>query len=149
MIFSALAIIILICVLVAGSIQFFPIPGSSTVLGTVIALLLSIATFGFALYAYLDIAKAQPWGIRFYYIFKIVSLVVSILAFIVASTKGADEIASLVFSSLISLYVIWCIWSLNEALTTGGKAAEDAGFNVEEAGESSPLLAQKGEREYV
>jgi hypothetical protein len=64
MIFSAIGIIVLCCVLISGSIKFFPIPGSSTVLGTVIALLLSIATFGFALYAYLDIAKAQPWGIR-------------------------------------------------------------------------------------
>jgi hypothetical protein len=65
MIFSALGIIILLCILVAGSIKFAPIPGSSTVLGTVIALLLSIATFGFALYAYLDITKAQAWGIRY------------------------------------------------------------------------------------
>jgi hypothetical protein len=69
---------------------------------------------------------------RFYYIFKIVSLVVAILSFIVASTKNSDEIGSLVFSTLISIYVIWCIGSLHEALMTGGKTAEDAGFNVVE-----------------
>ena len=100
------------------------------------------------------------------------------------TSRRVEEISSLVFSSLVSLYVIWCIWSLHEALMIGGKAAEDAGFNADEvahppilpssairdkmmkllpslfeagndaappvqAGESSPLLDQKGKNHDV
>ena len=36
----------------------------------------------------------------------------------------------LVASTLIYLYSIWCTWSLHKAVLIGGKAAADAGYNI-------------------
>ena len=47
-------------------------------------------------------------------------------------SHSASDVGSLLVSTLISAYIIWCIWSLHEALMQGGKAAEDVGFSVDQ-----------------
>jgi hypothetical protein len=94
-----------------------------------------------------DIRKAEPQGIRYYYMFKIVSLALSLLVFMLTSDWTSPEILNLFLSTTISLYCIWCIWSLHEALMLGGEAAAKAGFTPEEASQSSPLWAESKKNE--
>uniref|UniRef100_A0A7S0MP06 Uncharacterized protein n=2 Tax=Cryptomonas curvata TaxID=233186 RepID=A0A7S0MP06_9CRYP len=121
--------------------------GAFTMFSLFIVLLLSCAEFGFALYAFTDIRKAEPLGIRYYYMFKLVSLGFSLFVFILTTTWTTPEIFNLLISVLFSLYCIWCIWSLHEALMLGGEAAAKAGFTVEEAGENSPLFNSESKQE--
>lgn len=129
--------------------------GAFTMFSLFIVLLLACAEFGFALYAFSDIRKAEPLGIRYiifsfslvegqvlrlvdlilvryYYMFKLVSLGFSLFVFILTTTWTTPEILNLLISVLFSLYCIWCIWSLHEALMLGGEAAAKAGFTPEE-----------------
>ena len=71
--------------------------------------------------------------------FKVVSLGLSLLVFMLTSDWTSPEILNLFLSTTISLYCIWCIWSLHEALMLGGEAAAKAGFTPEEASQGSPL----------
>ncbi len=64
--------------------------------------------------------------------FKVVSLIFSLLVFLLTTTWTTPEIFNLLISVLFSMYCIWCIWSLHEALMLGGDAAAKAGFTVEE-----------------
>ena len=159
MIFSVIAVVSIIFYMIVGGVgaSSLPIVGASSLIGELVAILMSCLSFGCALYAFIDIQRAETWGLRcgrkcrkqnhyslifsgrVYYIFKIISLVVSILVFIFIS-HGFSDIGSLIFSSLISAYVIWCIWSLHEALMLGGKAAEDVGFSKDQV--TSPSIAQ-------
>eukprot|EP00286_Rhodomonas_abbreviata_P008340 CAMPEP_0181319656 /NCGR_PEP_ID=MMETSP1101-20121128/17694_1 /TAXON_ID=46948 /ORGANISM="Rhodomonas abbreviata, Strain Caron Lab Isolate" /LENGTH=198 /DNA_ID=CAMNT_0023427283 /DNA_START=9 /DNA_END=605 /DNA_ORIENTATION=+ len=116
--------------------------GAFTLLALLIILILNLAEFGFALYAFSDIRKAMPDGIRYYYMFKLFSLGMSLLVLFLTSDWTSYEIFNLFITTGSSLYFIWCIWSLHEALMLGGAAAEKAGFNRDEASQSSPLLRQ-------
>jgi hypothetical protein len=60
--------------------------------------------------------------------FKIVSLGLSLLVFMLTSDWTSPEILNLFISTALSLYCIWLIWSLHEALMLGGEAAAKAGF---------------------
>lgn len=51
---------------------------------------------------------------RYYYMFKLASLVLSLFIFFLTSYWTSPEILNLVISVSISLYCIWCIWSLRE-----------------------------------
>ena len=113
--------------------------GAYTMFALIVVLLLTAAEFGFALYAFSDIRKAEAQGIRYYYMFKVVSLGLSLLVFMLTSDWTSPEILNLFLSTTISLYCIWCIWSLHEALMLGGEAAAKAGFTPEEASQGSPL----------
>ncbi|EKX43716.1 hypothetical protein GUITHDRAFT_153152 [Guillardia theta CCMP2712] len=119
--------------------------GAFTLFALIVVMLLTAAEFGFALYAFSDIRKAEPQGIRFYYIVKIVSFFLSLFVFCLTSDWTSPEILNLFISSSISLYCIWCIWSLHEALMLGGEAAAKAGFTLEEASATSPLLKKVAE----
>ena len=157
MIFSVIAVVSIIFYMIVGGVgaSSLPIVGASSLIGELVAILMSCLSFGCALYAFIDIQRAETWGLRcgrkcrkqnhyslifsgrVYYIFKIISLAVSILVFIFISHNFSD-VGSLIFSSLISAYVIWCIWSLHEALMLGGKAAEDVGFSKDQV--TSPSI---------
>jgi len=144
MIASAFMILLIGSYILFGSAPGDTLPlmgGAYTLLALIVVLLLTAAEFGFALYAFSDIRKAEPQGIRYYYMFKIVSLTLSLLVFMLTSDWTSPEILNLFLSTTISLYSIWCIWSLHEALMLGGEAASKAGFTMEEASQSSPLWA--------
>jgi hypothetical protein len=51
---------------------------------------------------------------RYYYMFKLVSLAFSLLMFFLTSYWTSLEILNLFISVTVSLYCIWCIWSLRE-----------------------------------
>jgi len=146
MIASAFMILLIGSYILFGSAPGDTLPmmgGAYTLLALVVVLLLTAAEFSFALYAFSDIRKAEPQGIRYYYMFKIVSLILSLLIYCLTSDWTSSEILNLFLSTTISLYCIWCIWSLHEALMLGGEAAAKAGFTPEDASQLSPLWAQK------
>jgi len=115
--------------------------GAYTLFALLVVLLLTMAEFGFAFYAFSDIRKAEPQGIRYYYMFKIVSLGLSLLVFMLTSDWTSPEILNLFISTALSLYCIWLIWSLHEALMLGGEAAAKAGFTPDDVAQSSVLWA--------
>jgi hypothetical protein len=51
---------------------------------------------------------------RYYYMFKLVSLVFSLLMFFLTSYWTSPEILNLFISVTVSMYCIWCIWSLRK-----------------------------------
>ena len=64
MIFSALAVVGTIFFLLVGGANSLPIVGVSSWLGSIVAILMSCLSFACALYAYIDIQKAETWGLR-------------------------------------------------------------------------------------
>jgi len=58
----------------------------------------------------------------------VISLVCPHFCALIALVCRLPEVLNLFLSSTISLYSIWCIWSLHEALMLGGEAAKKAGF---------------------
>ncbi len=51
---------------------------------------------------------------RYYYMFKLVSLAFSLLMFFLTSYWTSPEILNLFISVTVSMYCIWCIWSLRK-----------------------------------
>lgn len=51
-----------------------------------------MAEFGFALWAFVDIQRAEPTGLRYYYMFKLASLLMSLLLFILTSYWTSPEV---------------------------------------------------------
>jgi len=59
--------------------------GGFTLFALLVVMMLTAAEFGFALFAFSDIRKAEPVGIRYYYMFKLVSLGLSLFIFMLTS----------------------------------------------------------------
>mmetsp|Transcript_59720 Transcript_59720/g.140669 ORF Transcript_59720/g.140669 Transcript_59720/m.140669 type:complete len:215 (-) Transcript_59720:96-740(-) len=99
------------------------------------------AEFAFAVRCLQSIAKSEPEGIRYYYLYQVWALSFSLAAFCMTTRWTANDMGNMVFDIGIWGYFIWCIWSLHEALMLGGEAAFKAGFSLDEASQNSPLLS--------
>jgi hypothetical protein len=77
-----------------------------------------------------DIRKAEAQGLRYYYMFKIVSLALSLLVFMLTSDWTSPEILNLFLSTTISLYCIWYLPSSSPLFAScnalpAGRSIED------------------------
>lgn len=100
------------------------------------------AEFVFAVKCLASIHKADPDGIRYYYLYQIWALSFSLAAFCLTTRWSANDCLNMIFDIGLWGYFIWCIWSLHEALLIGGSVAAMAGFGATTALERSGLLAQ-------
>jgi len=103
------------------------------------------AEFVFAVKCLAAIHKADPDGIRYYYLYQIWALSFSLAAFCMTTRWDVNDILNMLFDIGLWGYFIWCIWSLHEALVIGGNTAVMAGFGTNTSLERSGLLAQQSD----
>mmetsp|Transcript_25598 Transcript_25598/g.52090 ORF Transcript_25598/g.52090 Transcript_25598/m.52090 type:complete len:235 (+) Transcript_25598:232-936(+) len=103
------------------------------------------AEFAFAVRCLSSIAKSEPDGIRYYYLYQVWALSFSLAAFCMTTRWTLNDMGNMVFDIGLWGYFIWCIWSLHEALMIGGETALLAGFGQSSALERSSLLGSPAE----
>lgn len=108
------------------------------------ALILIGAFYGaelvFAVKCLSSIYKAEPEGIRYYFLYQIWALSFSLAAFCMTTHWSSNDIMNMIFDVGLWSYFIWCIWSLHESLLIGGEEAILAGFGQNMSFERSSLL---------